>query len=581
MQERDSWSHDIVLGALVESVRTQRNAARYFDFVLLTGDLAYSGKAAEYTLVSSFVRELAEAAAVPIERVFCVPGNHDIDRSRQKLCFAGARATLQDPTHVDELLAGGEDLTTLLLREEAYRSLVANLIPKQPREYTAQSLAYVSRVHIDEIDIAIMGLDSSWLAQGGLDDHGKLLMGERQVIDAINIARGARPPHLLIAISHHPLHLLQEFDRLPIQHRIEQGCHFYHNGHLHEPDVRSVGDTGATCMMIAAGAAFETRQSKNVYSIVTVNLAEASRSVGIFQFQSKQGRFFGLPIEAYPITLAPTQQCGLRELADTIGTTLPVCAPSAHYLAALILGTKADFPNARPRGFEFCSIDLIRKEPSSELQEATLRFSTFRNVLGLLYGRMDLPTLVSRHGAALVRFGDLLARLASEDESLRARLIDYERGAAALSVDVTSKKSTYTQQLLLDLAQSEDWASLRPQAERHLDSPIRDISVLARRLLALSLSHSSDSEDLAKARSLLKSLLSSTDRSISDACVLATLLFNDDQMAEARLVILDALRDFQPSTESLLEIGQRLVEATGDKVLREALRVANRPGEQS
>lgn len=582
MQERDSWSQDIVLRALLESVRAQRSAGRKFDFALLTGDLAFSGKTAEYVLVAEFVRELAEAADLPMERVFCVPGNHDIDRSRQKLCLAGARATLTDQARVDELLGGGEELTTLLLREEAYRNFVSSSFPKQQREYTAQSLAYFSRMHIDDIEVGIIGLDSSWLAQGGIDDHGKLLIGERQVIDALKIALAAKlPPHLLIAISHHPLHLLQGFDRLATQNRIEQVCHFYHSGHLHEPEVRSVGHTGTACMMIAAGATFETRQSRNVYSVVAVNLAGATRSVELCQYEPNQGRFGRLPIATYPMNLAPARECSLSGLADAIRSELPVCAPFAHYLAALILGAKADFPIVRPHGLEFCSLDLIRTEPPSELQVATLEFSTFRNALALFYGRIDLPKLVARHGASVTHFGERLMALASESDAIRSRLLDYERGSEALALATLPKSSTHTQQLLRDLAKSEDWPILRQQAERHLDSTHHETSVLAHRLLALCLSHTRDATDARRAISLLMSLWSSSDRSMSDACALATLLFNDGQIPDARSVVLEAIRDFGYATEPLLEIGERLVEATADKTLRDALRAARRSGEPS
>lgn len=68
---------------------------------------------------------------------------------------------------------------------------------------------------------------------------------------------------------------------------------------------------------------------------------------------------------------------------------------------------------------------------------------------------------------------------------------------------------------------------------------------------------------------------------MSDACALATLLFNDGQIPDARSVVLEAIRDFGYATEPLLEIGERLVEATADKTLRDALRAARRSGEPS
>jgi predicted phosphodiesterase len=579
MQESDSWSQDVVLGALLKNVSAQKTARRGYDFALLTGDLAYSGKASEYTLVAEFISELSAAAGLPMERIFCVPGNHDIDRNRQKLCFAGARATLKDQALVDEMLAGGEDLATLLLRQEAYRSFITTSFPHQHRKLTAESLAYVSEMRIDDIDIAIIGLDSSWMAYGGIDDHGRLLIGERQVIDAIEMALDSRPPpHLLIAIGHHPFHLLQEFDRLTTQLRIEQVCHFYHCGHLHEPEIRSIGGSEKSCLMIAAGATFETRKSQNAYSVISVDLANATRSVEICQYQPKLGQFVGLPAANYQLDLVPTRECNLKELADAIASVFPVCAFIKHYLAALILGVKADFPISRPNGIEFFSIDVVRAEPTSELNAATLQFFKFRNALGLFYGRADLSTVVSHYGVALKRFGELLSRLATVNALLKSRLSEYERGSAAIFPSSGRNEEDYTKELLLELAASEDWPLLREQASRHLNSVRHDTAILAKRLLALSLSRSTESDDRATAVALLQELWNSNNRSIQDAHILSSLLFNDERVNEAGAVMLAALKEFDSNAEALMELGQRIVAAGGDKDLRDALRSARSAG---
>ncbi len=157
-----------------------------------TGDLAFSGKADDYALAAGFFDALTAASGVPKERIFCIPGNHDIDRDRQKLSFLGARTFLQDQNRTDALLAGGEDLETLLERQENYRRFQNSYFTGQDRTPTADGLGYVSRLTIEDVRLAIVGLDSAWLAQGGVEDHGKLLIGERQLINAIEqpIQRG-------------------------------------------------------------------------------------------------------------------------------------------------------------------------------------------------------------------------------------------------------------------------------------------------------------------------------------------------------------------------------------------------------
>ena len=85
MRLRDEWSQDVVLRAMADSIRQRRAHGLALDFVLVTGDLAFSGKSEEYVLVGRFLDELVSATGVAKERIFCVPGNHDVNRSRQQL----------------------------------------------------------------------------------------------------------------------------------------------------------------------------------------------------------------------------------------------------------------------------------------------------------------------------------------------------------------------------------------------------------------------------------------------------------------------------------------------------------------
>ncbi len=106
----DAWSQDVVLTAMCEQIAQQRASGTSADFILATGDLAFSGKADEYARAVEFFDALSTASGVPKEYIFCIPGNHDIDRDRQRLCFRGARAFLQDQNRLDSILEGGEDL---------------------------------------------------------------------------------------------------------------------------------------------------------------------------------------------------------------------------------------------------------------------------------------------------------------------------------------------------------------------------------------------------------------------------------------------------------------------------------------
>ena len=289
------WSQDVVLTEMCRHIEQQRDDETEFDFILVTGDIAFSGKAEEYSLAGQFFDELESKSGVPRERMFCVPGNHDIDRSQQRMAFIGAKAELRNPSTVDNFLANQSERENLLTRQLNYRNFQASYFANQCRHWTADGLAYVSKLQVDDLSLAVIGLDSTWLAEGGEGDHGNLLMGEMQVINVIRHAlETGDSPNVVIAMAHHPFHLLQEFDRLRVQTRVERDTHFFHHGHLHQAGTRMAGPVGSKCLTIAAGASYMSRHDFNAYSIVKLDFLETKRSVKTFVYSPNCRFIFSL-----------------------------------------------------------------------------------------------------------------------------------------------------------------------------------------------------------------------------------------------------------------------------------------------
>lgn len=86
---------------LLEDVRHMRSAiGRPADYILISGDIAFSGQEIEYDFAYRWLeQELCPAAGCPIENVFVIPGNHDVDRrAAQAPVQQGARADLRRRT---------------------------------------------------------------------------------------------------------------------------------------------------------------------------------------------------------------------------------------------------------------------------------------------------------------------------------------------------------------------------------------------------------------------------------------------------------------------------------------------------
>src|SRR5258707_11390641 len=108
-----AWSQDVVLNSLVKDLRERYSRETTPDLLFLTGDIAYSGAAVEYSRAEEFIRELQDATSVPSERLFIVPGNHDIARGLEEDAFRGASGTLQNEVEIDKFFAKPDRCRTI------------------------------------------------------------------------------------------------------------------------------------------------------------------------------------------------------------------------------------------------------------------------------------------------------------------------------------------------------------------------------------------------------------------------------------------------------------------------------------
>ncbi len=199
------------------------------DAILVTGDLAFSGgtrDAGEYDDVADLLGRLAANLSVPGDRVFVVPGNHDVDRSV---------ATTEPPvgawlervrTGVASLGAADPALPTAHARRFArWRSFVAATAPHLTLD--DHGSWHVDLTGHEGVPLRIVGLNTALLSQ---DDRDERLL-------RVGWAQGTRVlagdlDRLTIVMGHHPLAWLGDpIDLLgPLRRRTD----LYMHGHVHE-----------------------------------------------------------------------------------------------------------------------------------------------------------------------------------------------------------------------------------------------------------------------------------------------------------------------------------------------------------
>ena len=460
-------------------------------------------------------------------------------------------------------------MDTLLTRQENFQRFQSSFFATQERDPTQDGLGYVSWMSIDDIKLAIIGLNSAWLAEGGLEDHGKLLIGERQVINALRLAQShGDTPHIVIGMAHHPLRILHEFDLGPVHTLVEEGFDFFHCGHLHEPKTSLTGPGGSGCLTVAAGAAFESRHSHNAYSIVTLDLRHGLRSVQVYRYNHLNRAFSDTDARDYPIEVTPLSVCSVSNLAAAIGSQWPKLKPLSFYLASILLGKKTDIPIPSQDSYAFGSIEVMQDQPESSLKSKTLEFVTFTNVLRVLYDSISLTNILKEYGDPVGHYGQELISICELESGLWDRLKSHNRDSRMLAGSESQESFSHTLNLFDKLADSQDWGLLRDQAERHSRISDPNVTVKAKRYLALALAHSDEQAEKAEAIEQYRSLSQSEGVDFTDFGNLSSLLFETGRMDEAGDAVLNGIRKFPEKRTYYVRIGHRIVEATGDRELR-------------
>jgi predicted MPP superfamily phosphohydrolase len=290
-KEMKPYDPGIVLAALLSDLKQcmERGGMRP-DFIALTGDLAFSGKPAEYAHVRRFIDELLAVTGLPANRVFPVPGNHDVDRSLVLYSSSIAGQSLKDRDAVNRILGTPDERRLYFNRFKGYGEFLNDYFSGH-LTFDDDNYFYVRMLELRGLRISLLGLNSSWLAESDEDETRKLVIGERQVREAIEGAQRANA-NLKIALFHHPMSWLRELEQTNSVPMLLDGCDYILHGHLHHHNLNQVGSPDGDAMVIAGGACYETRRSPNSFNCVRLDLTAGKGVIHFWRYSDERGGFW-------------------------------------------------------------------------------------------------------------------------------------------------------------------------------------------------------------------------------------------------------------------------------------------------
>ena len=472
-------------------------------------------------------------------------------------------------------LADAEERRTLLARQRNFRTFQETFFKKRELEWTQDELGYVSSFDVEGLLIAILGLNSAWLAEGGSEDERQLLIGEYQVTSAINIAMRS-DPHIIIGMQHHSFDHLMRFDQSTTQRRLEEACHFLHFGHLHNPEASNAAVHSRNCLSLAAGASYESRTFRNTYSLISFDPLNAETQVTFVQYDPQEGTFSYESTRRYPHKIDAAAPCGVAELADAIETLCSETTEISHYLASLLLGDVSDVPVRIGNKISFGTLELLKRQNDAVLEDVTTRFLTVGRAVTLLCRKESLNQILADHGGPIISYVDKLRAIYENDARLLRQLIMRNSDALTLAASAAAEPFQHTLNLLDDLHAAGDWETLREHAERCSRLDNERASNEGKRMVALCLAQSSEQTDLQQAIRHYRELTASSRAKPGDWAALATLLKDCGEHDQAKIAVLQGIRAFPKNSQGFAEIGMQVVAVTGDIQFRDQLREIQR-----
>ncbi|PKO39587.1 MAG: hypothetical protein CVU33_04420 [Betaproteobacteria bacterium HGW-Betaproteobacteria-6] len=260
---------------LMRDARDRVRTLGSVDAILVGGDIAFKGHREEYEAAYAWLMELAQATGCPPERIFVVPGNHDVDRN--VITSTPAVRNAQKAIFLAQPEKRERELRTQFTDTQTSSSLLAPLAAYNDfaklfncQVYSPDRLFWKQDMDLNGgVVLRLYGLTSTLLSgmDGENDKRGELYLSPLQVLhpleDIIN----------LVMIHHPPDWLMDEQD---VNDMVNNRAAIHLFGHKHLQRV--VKDDGY--MRFSAGAVNPDRQEQGWepgYNLISLQVVGSGR----------------------------------------------------------------------------------------------------------------------------------------------------------------------------------------------------------------------------------------------------------------------------------------------------------------
>lgn len=405
---------------LLQDLRAQISLLGPVDTILVGGDIAFKGALEEYTAALDWLSELANACGCQLERIFVIPGNHDVDRS----------VILNNPTvrNVQQAIVRSNparrerELLDQFRDGDAGRALLAPLATYNNfaarfdcQVFPPERLYWHRDLSLDfSVTLRIYGLTSVLLSGAGVPD-GREDTRESLYLSPLQTVLDPVDNIVNLVLCHHPPDWFIDQDEVDDAIRGRSSLHLF--GHKHRQRIARTDGY----VRFSAGAVNPDRNElgwKPAYNLVKLNVIEETSgrwlNVEAHLRSWQTGPEMFTPIMTLQEDPVFRHRLPIRGFATPPRSLLPPASAEAFDIAPACepIDAEAVMSETRTRNLVFRFWNLA----SSQRRDITLR-------LGLLdQDEMRLPE-PERYGRALLRAGErgMIDLLAQEIERMEKR----------------------------------------------------------------------------------------------------------------------------------------------------------------
>ncbi|GAB6909384.1 hypothetical protein JCM12296A_52280 [Desulfosarcina cetonica] len=232
-------AENFTIRALIKDLE-EIHSVKQIDLIVFSGDLIDKGgesfensaDLAFLTFEEKIIKPILECLNLGSDRFLFCPGNHDIVRSEdEKYEEDGLCAMLNCTEEVNSFIESKKDGgIKRILKYKEFEKVFHN---KYPYEHSITNYQSVFKTNINTLNIGISCLNTCWRCYDSRSDRGKILLGERQLLDSRKIIEDC---DLKIAILHHPIEWLADFDFKSIREIFQRDYNLVFTGHSHQGD---------------------------------------------------------------------------------------------------------------------------------------------------------------------------------------------------------------------------------------------------------------------------------------------------------------------------------------------------------